>query len=370
MNRRETNSKTVRDRGRRPPPRGGAFSLIELLTVVFIISLLIAILIPSIHSARNQAKGITTRKAMNSIEAGLEMFKNDNGAEFPHTNGYPPSFSHPPIRNYTSFSPELGEFPFLSENAPVVYGAHWLPAMLMGVDAQGFIPRKSVPRGIRSEPWKWYTPDANGPGKPITERASLYVDPGNLDMRKTRELPGRPNMEHFPDWSADDSDPKAMQNLPVIVDAFDQAILYYAANTHGRPTNMVEKEHRADNKYDGGSVQTVGPPFFFHQDNAGFTGTDADPDGWDYGNVRDGHPIAKSGDDFVPLNIRDDTKRETFATYVIDRKIYTSFAGDADPSKDIPLYPVNKSGYLLISPGVDGRYGTLDDLSNLPKWPD
>ncbi len=358
---------TARGRLGRPSPRAGAFSLVELLTVIFIISLLIGILIPSIHTARNAAKRLTTRKAMSSIEAGLEMFKNENGAEFPHTNGYPPSFCHPPIRDYT-FSPELGQFPFLSTENPVVYGAHWLPAMLIGVDARGFIPRKSVPREIRSEPWKWYTVDALGTGESITERAPLYVDPGNLDMRKTRELPGRPNTDLFPSWSDDDEDPKAMQNLPVIVDAFDQAILYYAANTHGRPTNMVEDDHKADNNYLTGTPQADGPPFYFQQDNIGFTGRD-DKKGWDYGAVREGHPLAKSGALYRARDIVEDTRRESFATYIIDRKIYASLAG-VDPDKETPLRPVNPDSYLLISAGVDGRYGTVDDVSNIPPWPE
>jgi len=62
--------------------RKAAFSLIELLTVVFIISLLIGILIPSINAARTQAKKLTTRKTIDTIAVGLELFKNDSGADF------------------------------------------------------------------------------------------------------------------------------------------------------------------------------------------------------------------------------------------------------------------------------------------------
>ena len=84
--------------------RSDAFTLIELLTVIFIISLLIGVLLPSIGAARNAAKKATTAKTIQAIGVGLEMFKNDNEKDFRLTNGYPPSFAHrtgtsrPPMR--------------------------------------------------------------------------------------------------------------------------------------------------------------------------------------------------------------------------------------------------------------------------------
>jgi prepilin-type N-terminal cleavage/methylation domain-containing protein len=81
---------------RRPRRRSG-FSLVELLTVIFIIALLIGILIPSLNAARNAAKKTSSKSMHTSLGVGLEMFKNDNGADFPQSNGYPPSFSHPPL---------------------------------------------------------------------------------------------------------------------------------------------------------------------------------------------------------------------------------------------------------------------------------
>src|SRR3989304_3794224 len=58
-----------------PHSRRG-FSLVELLTVIFIIGLLIAILVPSLSAARNATKKMTTAKALDSIKVGLEMFQN------------------------------------------------------------------------------------------------------------------------------------------------------------------------------------------------------------------------------------------------------------------------------------------------------
>jgi hypothetical protein len=145
----------------------------------------------------------------------------------------------------------LGEFPFIDGN-PVVYGAQWLPAMLMGVDNQGFIKKSAVPRPTTPlQVSKWYTPEAK-----ITDRRPLYVSPENAPIRKTAELPGRKpeSGEFFPNWDQ-------MNHLPVFTDAWDQAILYYASNTAGKATNMVEKEHNSENSYNTGE-QGKGPLLF------------------------------------------------------------------------------------------------------------
>ncbi|MEK6797359.1 MAG: hypothetical protein AABZ12_00170 [Planctomycetota bacterium] len=353
-----------------------AFSLVELLTVIFIISLLIAILIPSLGSARNAAKKLTTSKAIDSIKVGLEMFKNEQGSDFAQTNGYPPSFSHPPIPGMNNpHKPHLGQFPFVQGN-PVVYGAHWLPAMLIGTDLQGYVSRKNVPEksNLRKLPEKWYTPDPLADGTRI-ERAPLYIDPGNMRMLKTASLPGRrpENLsEFFPDWDA-------TKNLPVIVDAFDQPILYYVANTHGKPTNMLEDKRKEAADYSGGS-QKDGVPYYFHQDNVGFTGdkvTDTATgatNGWDFGTGAGGHRLAVSGAELTAAKLVDPEAeinnvlvRHTFARYIVDRKLYANYEG-ASPPENSPLRPVNADSFLLISAGVDGLYGDNDDVSNLPAW--
>ena len=349
-----------------------AFSLVELLTVIFIISLLIAILIPSLGAARNAAKKAATSQQIKAIETGLESFKNDNGKDFPQTNGYPPSFSHPPITDdggavvFSKQDSAAGKFPFL-ENRPVVYGAHWLPAMLMGVDAQGYIPRKAVPNDRRNMPEQWYNPPAGVDA--IKGRSPLYLDPNGVRLIRTMELPGRPpeDLETlFPDWDA-------MDELPVVADAFDQPLLYYAANTHGRESNMVGESHDPDNKYDGSAeTQEKGPPYYFHQDNIGFTGLD-EQKGWDFGSSGGDHPIRVPGHEATPRQIVN-KPRESFAGYIIDRKIYQKHRltgpDSKPPPNTTPLRPVNPDTYLLISPGVDGFYGTTDDITNFPDLED
>jgi len=346
------------------------FSLVELLTVIFIISLLIAILIPSLHSARNAAKKTTTSKTLEAIKVGLEMFKNDNGSDFAQTNGYPPSFEYPPIPGYT-FNAKLGEFPFLPGN-PKVNGAHWLAAMLMGVDQLGYVKRSSVPAGtLRAEPFHWYQVEANQSSGPVSDRSPMYLDPGGTRTLKTRNLPGRSNPTLFPGLNdPDNTSVIEMADLPVIVDAFDQPILYYVASTHGKETNMVADVREASNTYTGGPQQE-GTPYYFHEDNKGFTGTEAEA-GWEFGNSGELHPLAVSG---AAISTADEMLATDeghglrggipFARYILDRKLYSSLKpGDSNPK----FRPVNADSYLLISASVDGRFGTADDVSNLPPF--
>ena len=347
------------------------FSLVELLTVMFIISALIAILVPSLNAARNSAKKTATIATNNALTGGLDMFRNDNEREFARTNGYPPSFAHPKMRDQSGtdiFDPILGQYPFINGN-PVVAGAHWLPAMLMGHDQSGYIRRKTVTKrdNLRYEPDKWYTPDPLNDGKPL-ERAEFYSDPGGLKTVKTEDLPGRPNLTLFTNgpWNS-------VKQLPVIVDAFGQPILYYAANAGGRTSNMIEDKRVENNKYTGGSQQN-GPPFYFHQDNEQFTG-DEEIVGWDF----DGpHKISHSGEDFNAKELTDPSNalaRDSFARFIIDRTLYRTMLSEpgadgggpaANVSENTPLRPVNADSYLLISAGVDGRYGTGDDITNFP----
>ena len=72
----------------RPPKRHlPAFTLIELLTVITIISLLIAILLPSLVQARRAAQDLSVQAELHAIDVGLETFRADDA-----NNGqYPPS---------------------------------------------------------------------------------------------------------------------------------------------------------------------------------------------------------------------------------------------------------------------------------------
>ena len=364
-----TNRTTPQAIGRRLR-RARGFSLVELLTVMFIISLLIGLLIPSLNAARNVAKKTATSAALASLTTALDMFRNDNERGFSQTNGYPPSFAHP--RMVASggddlFEPYLGECPFLDQSTkPVITGAHWLPAMLMGFDQQGYIKRSTVPKknDLRDEPWNWYTPDPLDTGRAL-DRVGFYADPGSLKTVLTGRLAGKSNDDLF---GGQTTFRDHIENLPVIIDHFGQPILYYVANANGKTTNLVEEKRDQDNVYTG-PTDKPGPPFYFHQDNEAFTGNEM-MRGWDF----DGeHPIAFAGEEFNADELTDPTNddaRRSFARFIIDRTLLRSLEAKRDNDETIltttPLRPVNPDSYLLISAGVDGRYGTSDDVTNFP----
>ncbi len=351
-----------------------AFTIIELLTVMFIISVLMAILIPALSGARDSAKKTATAAMIRSIEAGLDLFKNDNERDFRQTNGYPPSAVHPPIPGYTGLDPDKIEsrFPFIP-NEPTavrgVYGAHWLPAMLVGVDQQGYVSKRGITKraGIHKEPFKWYLPDPLKDGKPLP-RKPLYLNPDDMNLTATEDLSGIPNLDLFPDWDK-------MKRLPVITDAFGQPILYYAANAGASGKNLVAEQRTKDNIFTGG-IQEAGTPYYFHKDNEGFTGHD-DERGWQIKRSADGHAISYPGNtldaqEIAKLPDKNDASTFTFARFIMDRSQLRQFDDmkQSSPPRTIepatPLRPANPDSYLLMSPGADSIWGTGDDVTNFP----
>ena len=62
--------------------RRSAFTLVELLTVIAILALLIAILLPTLTKARQQAKASVCLSTIKGIGTGVTIYLNENRDQF------------------------------------------------------------------------------------------------------------------------------------------------------------------------------------------------------------------------------------------------------------------------------------------------
>jgi len=69
-----------------------AFSIIELLVVIGIIGLLVALLLPTLRSARRQSQVITCKAQLQNIGAAFHMYLNENDGWYPPAP-YSPTFN-------------------------------------------------------------------------------------------------------------------------------------------------------------------------------------------------------------------------------------------------------------------------------------
>jgi prepilin-type N-terminal cleavage/methylation domain-containing protein/prepilin-type processing-associated H-X9-DG protein len=83
--------------------RNQAFTLIELLVVIAIIAMLMAILMPVLHKAREQGKDAICRSNLREIGLGANMYAED------HDLNIPRAASGGPIAWYMSFMPFLAQ---------------------------------------------------------------------------------------------------------------------------------------------------------------------------------------------------------------------------------------------------------------------
>ncbi len=312
--------------------RRPAFTLVELLTVIAIISLLVGILLPSLKAARDQAKEAKVNTLSHAIDLALEMFKNENEREFRRTGGYPDSSGY-----YESATGTWRKDIFFEGGSPNydLYGAHWLPIMLMGYDSDGFIRFRDVPKDKKDLTDEWYTTGD-------IPRRGLYLSPDEVILVESNKLPGQ---APTPAETA-----STRSETKVIVDAFGRPVLYYAANVLASRNNK-----------DIATVDDNVPGIYNFLDNEGFTGND----GLSGGTSNDGfvfsapHLISHMGDVDHP-----DAEGETpsFVEYIHNHEIGYDASTPADPHTRV--VPHNRDSYLLITAGRDGIYGNTDDIKN------
>lgn len=332
--------------------RASGFTLIELLTVVAIISLLIGLLIPAVQSARDQARAAATRAKLASIGDGCEMFRGEQG-RYPRSSGGNP---------FEASTYNAGG----SKNAPIqLSGAQWLALQLCGADLQGYVapiernntPAENKNPAINHLDWRiWYSAS----GADYWRQGPYVSADGDVAQTPTQYKKRHGSVGPIPDplregGSGAGSSEFNNSQIPFFVDEYGYPILYYVASP---------KAKQGFTTYRGGET----PGVYSQQDNAFFTGTDqvgqaiTRKEGWDLGagpvvglNVM--HPLGVLG--FEP-NEQEPPEAKTFAGFIFDRNLFEQ----TDRGRGGKVWPQRPDSFLLITPGKDQRYGTLDDVRN------
>jgi hypothetical protein len=250
------------------------------------------------------------------LGTGLEMFNSDEAIG----NGqFPPSLwstaATPGGSPYTAIGQTDTTKPGTSQEPYVAYGAQTLIWGLAGADmlgTPGFQTRLNGPDGL-------YT-IVNA--RPLYPRASPFVDITKLQVRNPIE--GRDIYASYAPYNA-------RANIPVIMDDFDNPILYYRADPKSSPG--PEEVDR-----------------YFYSHNAPFCNP-SPPSSW----VESDH---MSLDWIACPNDRQNRDGRPFATG-FDLFIH-------NPSVQTLRRPHNYDSFLLLSAGPDGFYGTRDDIGNFP----
>jgi prepilin-type N-terminal cleavage/methylation domain-containing protein len=335
------------------------FTLVELLTVVAIITLLIGILVPTLSRARQQAKATATRAILKAVGEGLDLFKNENPEDCRGGEGYPSS--------------AMRDDP-TEPDEQMIFGAQWLVRDLMGKTLDGYIPRRNVPRDVLAlgqdnfEQAYWYDLDqTNNPHAPL-ERVGPYLLQDRVTLALPKDLDGADGDHGQP------VDEVTMEQ-PVILDSFGYPVLYYAANTR------LYKKMKAAAPVAGYSDAAQDPAhsgIYAFTDNGLFTGSHTESGGgpqevpyepWDFAGIGETgfHKLANFGAwtdglPTEPADFEDPANTYTFPNYILNKAVYES-------TKDVnntttSLVPYHPDSFLLITPGPDGIYGTEDDVTN------
>jgi len=285
------------------------FTLVELLTVLAIIALLVGVLIPTLTSVKNAAKETKQKAQFATIDLALTAFKNDYG-------DYPPS-------NWNVL-PGPGDY----------CGAQKLAEALFGRDLLGFHPNSTF---LNATDPTWYPPYPPGPNDyNLSQRKGRYLELSTANVFKLGVSVKGDGL--FKDTRVGIGTYQLNPDTYVLCDVFSvrqirfstgkvamagAPILYYKANTSSKTMDeLVLMPDRIYNAFDDYPIIRLGP-----LTSNGYRSSKP-------------HPL---GADIAYFYSRE--------YKVIDPKVTIA-------------WPHRPDSYILISAGVDGRYGTNDDITN------
>ncbi len=290
------------------------FTMVEILTVVGIIAILVAVLIPALTVVRRIAKETQQKAQLTAIDLALIAFKADHG-------DYPPS-------DWT-----LDGEPTLGGDYG---GAQKLAEALLGWDLMGFHPDSEWRADGKNEDGTELVYDLTRTDEENEEnlraRRGPYLELGTANaFRLGVSVPSRR------DGLFDDTVPLAGDTY-VICDVFGikkitlangetvkagTPILYYRANTSRKSIEVSNMFERIYNGYDNQILINL---------------------------VID------------EKNLTPDQRNNTLANATNKCEFFYDYI--RDPKVTAIPWPYRPDSYILISAGADGLYGTSDDICN------
>lgn len=346
--------------------RRRAFTLVEIMVVVVIIGLLVGILVPALSAVRKAARESSSRATLGILQTGLETFRADQTLG----GAYPPSASDGDATTATNNMPKYQvRNPYsVGSSRPnmEISGAGLLVWALAGADllgTPGFKPvRPNSSAWSRDTDAEVNTTDTSKNGlyaldettlQPLRPRVGPFVDLSKI-RTSTRSGPvGAVNVNF-----AIDAEVKAFKDLgqqapqrqyPMFLDGFGHPILYWRADPAG--ILAVDNQPPTDPKKRGIYHFLDNGPLLANSSDLNFTTAQT--------------PLRLNADDrSTPSNLRmkDAELADGKVPTDFDDIEFAQFIRNRDVTAK--LQPHNAQGFLLITPGADGVYGTGDDIAN------
>lgn len=323
-----------------------AFTLIELLTVMAIITLLIGILTPALGAARDRARATAVRAQLNAMEVGLEAFSGDED-QFPPSNA---NLMATDINNPSSGAGtgSIQDWEVEAAGGSLLQGAHLLVDALVGRDFLGYDPK---------------APGAGAPGSganaynrwdPMNDRRKPYIPSDGVDVTSQNEPP-EDGFGKTPNTLGDPQPTIDNQICRVFRDKFGWPILYYRANkTATQNTPIIETGTNAN-------AMLYGDGIYDGVDNEVFTSYDCTASPALPTNLQ--HRICHANQ---PMTVASATNvaqlPNTFAEFI--RSFRATSYDTMNPDLIKTARPVKADRFILWSAGKDGIYGNLDDVAN------
>lgn len=285
------------------------FTIIELLTVLSIIIILIAMLVPSLNAVRRFAKVVTQKGQFHDISKGLEMFRIDFGDAYPDS----------------SWS-DLDGDPYC--------GAMKLAEAMIGQDAFGFHPDSVFDdMGLAADGvTELYFNRAFGP---YNENDPAHV--ANVRTRKVKYMEGAEvQIAYVKEIYRTQTPATFDEDCAVICDVFKRTDLRNAA---GQKLGMPVLYYKAD------STKLT------HNSTTGVT------DNTNIYNYLDNDQLLELD---IPWLVAG-SKHPLFSNAAPPDMFYKNTKDKSIALKDTPR---NQNSFILLSAGWDGLYGTRDDVYN------